>query len=172
MITGNKSVQSQLQPEFNRSTNLNYNKCLQVSFTIQTSEFKCSGQQFRVENKLQKYSTIDNVTDKDELHTLPTDVRLTCPNFMEKMGPTRPTNPEEVVDRSTRRRSPRSPPEHILLKKCMATTSLSILILSKTYPSIGILSPLNRHEKLFGSGVCFAEKLLILDPYLQYFSSI
>src|SRR6185503_11362056 len=53
MITGNKSVQSHLQPEFNRSTNLNYNKCLQVSFTIQTSEFKCSGKQFRVENKLQ-----------------------------------------------------------------------------------------------------------------------
>jgi len=37
---------------------------------------------------------------------------------------------------------------------------------------MGILSPLTRHEKLFGSGVCFAEKLLVLDPYLQYFSSI
>ena len=59
---------------------------------------------------------IDNVADKDELHTLPTDVRLTCPNFTEKTGPTRPTNPEEVVDRSTRRRSLRSPPESILLK--------------------------------------------------------
>jgi len=35
----------------------------------------------------------------------------------------------------------------------MATTSLSILILSKTYPSMGILSPITRHEKLFGSGV-------------------
>ena len=80
---------------------------------------------------------IDNVADKDELHTLPTDVRLTCPNFMEKTAPTRPTNPEEVVDRSTRRRSPRSPPEHILLKY-KTTTSLSILILSKAYPTIGI----------------------------------
>ena len=53
---------------------------------------------------------------EDELHILPTDVRLTCPNFTEKTGPTRPTNPEEVVDRSTMRRSPRSPPERILLK--------------------------------------------------------
>jgi len=170
MITGNKSVQSHLQPEFNRSTNLNYNKSLQASFTIQTSEFKYSEKQFRVKNKLQN-NTIDNVADKDELHTLPTDVRLTCPYFTAKTGPTRPNNPEEVVDRSTRRRSPRSPPERILLKY-MATTSLSILILSKTYPTMGILSPLTRHEKLFGSGVCFAKKLLVLDPYLQYFSSI
>ena len=76
-------------------------------------------------------------TTEDELHILPTDVRLTCPNFMEKTGPTRPTNPEEVVDRSTRRRSPRSPPERIQLKY-MATTSLSILILIKAYPTIGI----------------------------------
>jgi len=65
---------------------------------------------------ISKYNTISNVEEKDELHILPTDVRLTCPNFMEKTGPTRPTNPEEVVDRSTRRRSPRSPPERILLK--------------------------------------------------------
>ena len=89
---------------------------------------------------------------KDELHILPTDRRLTYPNFMEKTGPTRLTNPEEVVDRSTRRRFPRSSPERNLLKD-MATTSLSILILSKTYPTMGILSPLTRHEKLFGSGV-------------------
>ena len=89
---------------------------------------------------------------EDELHILPTDVRLTCPYFTEKTGPTRPTNPEEVVDRSTRRRSLRSLPERNLLKY-MATTSLSILILSKTYPSMGILSPITRHEKLFGSGV-------------------
>ena len=74
---------------------------------------------------------------EDELHILPTDVRLTCPNFTEKTGPTRPTNPEEVVDRSTRHRTPRSPPERNLLKD-MATTSLSILILSKAYPTIGI----------------------------------
>ena len=55
-------------------------------------------------------------TTEDELHILPTDVRLTRPNFTEKTGPTRPTNPEEVVDRSMRRKSPRSPPERILLK--------------------------------------------------------
>ena len=53
---------------------------------------------------------------EDELHILPTDVRLTCPHFTAKTGPTRPTNPEEVVDRSTRRRSLRSPPERTLLK--------------------------------------------------------
>ena len=87
-------------------------------------------------------------TTEDELHLLPTDVRLTCPNFTEKTGPTRPTNPEEVFDRSTRRRSPWSPPERILLKY-MAITSLSILILSKTYPSMGILSPLSKHARLF-----------------------
>ena len=33
------------------------------------------------------------------------------------------------------------------------TTTLSILILSKAYPTLGILSPLPRHAKLFGSGV-------------------
>ena len=53
---------------------------------------------------------------KDELHILPTDVRLTCLHFTEKTEPTRPAYLEEVVDRSTRRRSPRSPPERILLK--------------------------------------------------------
>ena len=49
---------------------------------------------------------------------------------------------------------------------------LSILILSKAYPTMGILSPLSRHAKLFGSGVCFAERLLLMNPYIQYFSSI
>ena len=53
---------------------------------------------------------------EDELHILPTDVRLTCPHFTAKTGPTRPTNPEEAVDRSTRRRTPRSPLERNLLK--------------------------------------------------------
>ena len=76
-------------------------------------------------------------TTEDELHILSTDVRLTCQNFTEKTGPTRLSNPEEVVDRSTRRRSPRSPPERILLKY-ITTTSLSILILNKAYPTIGI----------------------------------
>ena len=31
--------------------------------------------------------------------------------------------------------------------------TLSILILSKAYPTLGILSPLSRHARLFGSGV-------------------
>ena len=115
MITGNKSVQVIYNPSYNKSTNLNYKKCLQTSFTLQTSEFKRSGKLFRVKNKLQN-NTIDNIADKDELHTLPTDVWLTCPYFTAKTGPTRPTNPEEVVNRSTRHRSLRSPPERILLK--------------------------------------------------------
>ena len=38
-------------------------------------------------------------------------------------------------------------------------------------PDTGILSPISRHAKLFGSGACFAKKRLIVDPYFQYFSS-
>ena len=34
-----------------------------------------------------------------------------------------------------------------------STTTLSILILSKAYPTLRILSPLPRHARLFGSGV-------------------
>ena len=37
---------------------------------------------------------------------------------------------------------------------------LSILILSKAYPTLGILSPLPRHANLLARGVCFAEKQL------------
>ena len=44
---------------------------------------------------------------------------------------------------------------------------LSILILSKTYPSSGIYSTDSRHARLFGSGVCFAEKHLQVGPYFQ-----
>jgi len=55
MITSDKSIQNHLQPEFNRNTNLNYNKCLQDSFTIQTSEFKRSGKQFRDKQALKQY---------------------------------------------------------------------------------------------------------------------
>ena len=36
---------------------------------------------------------------------------------------------------------------------------------------MGILSPLSRHAKLFGSGVYFTERRLIVNPYFQYFSS-
>jgi len=89
---------------------------------------------------------------KDELHILPTDVRLTCLHFTEKTEPTRQSNPEEEADQSKTRRSPRSLSEHSLLRRG-TTKTLSTLILSKTYPSMGILSPLPRHAKLFGSGV-------------------
>ena len=107
---------------------------------------------------------------KDELHILPTNVRPTCPYFTEKTGPTRQSNSKEEVDQSKTRTLPRSLPEHILLKR-VTTKTLSTLILSKTYPSMGILSPLPRHAKLFWLWSCFAEKLLILNPYFQYFSS-
>ena len=41
---------------------------------------------------------------------------------------------------------------------------LSILILSKAYPTMGILSPLTRHARLLAGGVCFAEKQLRVNP--------
>ena len=91
-------------------------------------------------------------TTEDELHILPTNVRLTWLHFTEKTEPTRPSNPEEEADQSKMRRSPRSLPEHSQLRRGYNQT-LSTLILSKTYPSMGILSPLPRHAKLFGSEV-------------------
>ena len=72
---------------------------------------------------------------KDELHILPTDVRLTCLHFTEKTEPTRQSNPEEEADQSKTRRSPRSLSEHSLLRRG-TTKTLSTLILSKTYPSM------------------------------------
>ena len=99
---------------------------------------------------ISKYNTITNVEDKDELHIFPTDMRPICMYFTEKMGPTRQSNPEEEADQSKTRRSPRSLPEHSLLKRGYNQT-LSTLILNKTYPSMDILNPLTRHAKLFGS---------------------
>jgi hypothetical protein len=89
---------------------------------------------------------------KDELHILPTNMRPTCMHFTEKTGPTRQSNPKEEADQSKTHILPRSLPEHILLRR-VTTKTLSTLILSKTYLSMGILSPLSRHGKLFGSGV-------------------
>ena len=99
-----------------------------------------------------KYNTITTTTIKGELHILPTDVTPTCPIFTGKTGPTRRSNPEEAAVQSRTHRSPRSPQGHNLLRR-VTTTTLSILILSKAYPTLGILSPLPRHAKLFGSGV-------------------
>jgi len=99
-----------------------------------------------------KYKTIATTTIKGELHILPTDVTPTCPIFTGKTGPTRRSNPEEAAVQSRTHRSPRSPQGHNLLRR-VTTTTLSILILSKAYPTLGILSPLPRHAKLFGSGV-------------------
>ena len=99
-----------------------------------------------------KYNTIATTTIKGELHILPTDVTPTCPIFTGKTEPTRRSNLEEAAVQSRTHRSPRSPPGHNLLKR-VTTTTLSILILSKAYPTLGILSPLPRNAKLFGSGV-------------------
>ena len=90
--------------------------------------------------------------DTGELHILPTDVMPTCPIFTEKTGPTRQSTQEEAAVQSRTRRLPRSQRGHNLLKR-VTTTTLSILILSKAYPTLGILSPLPRHAKLFGSRV-------------------
>ena len=48
---------------------------------------------------------------------------------------------------------------------------MSIQILSKTYPTKGILSPLSRHARLLGWWFGFAEKNLRADLYFQYFTS-
>ena len=101
---------------------------------------------------------------KDELHILPTDVRLTCLHFREKVEPTRPSNLEEEADQSRTHQFPRSLPAYSLLRR-FTTKTLSTLILSKIYPSMGIFSPLPRHAKLFWLWSSFAEKLLILDPF-------
>ena len=54
---------------------------------------------------------------KDELHILPTDVRLTYLHFTEKTGHTRPSNLEEEADQSRTNRFPRSLPEYSLLRR-------------------------------------------------------
>ena len=94
----------------------------------------------------------------------------TGPNFTEKTGPTRRSTQKEAVVQSRTHGPPRSQRGHNLLRR-VTTTTLSILILSKAYLTMGILSPISRHAKLFGSGVGFAEKLLVVNPYFQYFSS-
>ena len=55
--------------------------------------------------------------------------------------------------------------------KVESQVRLSILILSKIYPTIGILSPLSRHARVFGLRVCFAEKQLRVGPYFQILAS-
>ena len=59
-----------------------------------------------------------------------------------------------------------------LPEKNRVTTNPEYTNTQQDLPDTGILSPLSRHAMLFGSGVCFAEKLLIVDPYFQYFNSI
>ena len=137
MLPAYKNLQINLQHRF-------YIKGLNTNNRVQThsGSLKLSS----------KYKTIATTTIKGELHILPTDVTPTCPIFTGKTGPTRRSNPEEAAVQSRTHRSPRSPQGHNLLRR-VTTTTLSILILSKAYPTLGILSPLPRHAKLSGSGV-------------------
>ena len=93
-----------------------------------------------------KYSTIATTTIKGELHILPTDVMPTCPSFTGKTRPTRLSTQEEAVVQSRTHKPSRSQRGHNLLR-WVTTTTLSILILSKSYPTLGILSPLSKHAK-------------------------
>ena len=106
---------------------------------------------------------------KDELHIVPTDVRLTCPNFMEKTEHTRPTNPEEVVDRSTAQISSESSGSHPA--KIYYNNKPGYSNTQQGLPDYWYI--LNRLliMQAFWLWSCFAEKLQILDPYFQYFSS-
>ena len=75
------------------------------------------------------------MTIQGEPHILPTDVMPTCPTFTEKTGPTRQSTQEEVVVQTRTHRPPQSQRRHNLLKG-VTTTTLSILILSKSYPTM------------------------------------
>jgi predicted metalloenzyme YecM len=48
---------------------------------------------------------------------------------------------------------------------------LSILILSRLNRQVITTSPNSGHERLLAGGVSFAEHLLRIDPYFQYFST-
>ena len=117
------------------------------------------------------YNTITTTMIQGELHILPTDVMPTCPIFTGKTGPTRRSTQEEAVVQSMTHRPLRSQRGHNLLRR-VTTTTLSILIISKAYPTLGILSPLPRHAKFFWLWSSFAERMLEVNPYFQYFSSI
>ena len=81
------------------------------------------------------------------------------------MDPNPPTSQAEACTAKSNQQS--DPKISHLQSKIMPQARLSILILSKAYPSLGILSPLTRHEKLLAERVCFAEKQLIVSPCFQ-----
>ena len=117
---------------------------LQHRFYIKTFKYKRQSSEHSGSLKpSSKYNTI-NTTIQGELHILPTDVTPTCPIFTGKMGPTRRSAQEESVVQSRTHRPPRSQRGHNLLRR-VTTTTLSILILNKAYPTMCILSPLTRH---------------------------
>ena len=142
MIPAHRSLQINLQHRF-------YIKGLNTNNRVQThsGSLKLSS----------KYNTIATTTIKGELHILPTDVMPICPTFMEKTGPTRQSTQEEVVVQSRTHRPPRKQREHNLLRR-VTTTTLSILILSKSYLTMGILSPIPRHASFLALKVYLAEK--------------
>ena len=100
-----------------------------------------------------KYNTIATTTIKGELHILPTDVTPTCPIFTGKTGPTRRSTQEEVVVQTKTHRPPRSQRGNNLLRR-VTTTTLSILILSKAYPTSGYnLAHISRHARHLAGGL-------------------
>ena len=107
---------------------------------------------------------------KGEIHIRPTDVMPTCPSFTGKTGPTRRSTQEEAVVQSRTHRPPRSQRGHNLLR-WVTTTTLSILILSKTYPTWVYLAHYLDMQSFLALEFILLKRLLIMDPYFQYFSS-
>ena len=137
MIPAYRSLQINLQHRF-------YIKVLSTSDRVQ----KHSGS-LKTEFKIQ-YDNHDDDTRRAPHLAHRCDANL--PDLHGEDGPTRRSNLEEAAVQSRTHRSPRSQRGHNVLRR-VTTTTLSILILSKAYPTLGILSPLPRHAKLFGSGV-------------------
>ena len=129
MIPAIRNLQINLQHRF-------YIKCLNTNNRVQkhSGSLKLSS----------KYNTITTTTIQGELHILPTDVMPTCPIFTEKTGPTRRSTQEEGLS-NPGRTDLLEVSGNTTCSEGFTTTTLSILILSKAYPTMGILSPLPRH---------------------------
>ena len=96
-------------------------------------------------------------------------MRLTCLNFTEKTGPTRLTNPEEVFDRSEVQISSKSSGTHPA--KIYYNNKPEYSNTQQGLPDYWYILSRLLIMQAFWLWSCFAEKLLIVDPYFQYFSS-
>ena len=106
---------------------------------------------------------------KEELHILPTDVRLTCLHFMEKTGP---------LNRPTWRKRLTNPGRTYLFevfRKIACSEGLQPNPeYSNTQQGLPVYGYTSAHYLDMHSSLAlgyFAEKLLKQDPYFQYFSS-